>query len=194
MKKPKGMRKKKGGAEKPKAVPVRPAKAFDRLEPRQKRFVMEYVRCYNATKAAKRAGYSAISAKNIGSENMAKPDILEAVKDCMSDAGLTRGQVSMAIREMAFGCDIADFEGLSRGKSLGDLRRSGMDTRFLRKVKTRRELSGKGEDQREFEVREYEVIDRVKALETLARLEGMFKDESDKSARFRFDIEGEEEQ
>ena len=45
------------------------------LEPRQERFVLEYLIDLNATQAAIRAGYSEKTARAIGCENLTKPDI-----------------------------------------------------------------------------------------------------------------------
>ena len=45
------------------------------LTPKQKAFADYYIECGNATKAAKRAGYSAKTAARIGSENLQKLDI-----------------------------------------------------------------------------------------------------------------------
>ncbi len=47
------------------------------LSEKQRRFVNEYLVDLNATKAAKRAGYSRASARSIGAENLTKPDIQE---------------------------------------------------------------------------------------------------------------------
>jgi phage terminase small subunit len=44
---------------------------------RQQRFVQEYLVDLNATQAAIRAGYSQLTARQIGSENLAKPAIAE---------------------------------------------------------------------------------------------------------------------
>ena len=49
------------------------------MTPRQQRFVEEFLIDLNATQAAIRAGYSPRTARNIASENLAKPDIQEAV-------------------------------------------------------------------------------------------------------------------
>ena len=46
---------------------------------RQQRFVAEYLVDFNATRAAIRAGYSRRIARQIGSENLSKPDIRRAV-------------------------------------------------------------------------------------------------------------------
>jgi phage terminase small subunit len=49
------------------------------LSPKQQRFVEEYLIDLNATRAAIRAGYSKKTARAIASENLAKPNIQEAV-------------------------------------------------------------------------------------------------------------------
>ena len=49
------------------------------LSPKQQRFVEEYLVDLNATQAAVRAGYSKKTARAIASENLAKPNIQEAV-------------------------------------------------------------------------------------------------------------------
>ena len=50
-----------------------------KLTPKQQRFVEEYLLDLNATQAAIRAGYSKKTARAIASENLAKPNIQEAV-------------------------------------------------------------------------------------------------------------------
>ena len=47
---------------------------------RQIRFADEYVLCGNATEAARRAGYSDKTARQIAAENLSKPVVLEAIK------------------------------------------------------------------------------------------------------------------
>lgn len=49
------------------------------LNPKQKRFVAEYLIDGNATQAAIRAGYSKKTARSIGAENLTKPDIAAAI-------------------------------------------------------------------------------------------------------------------
>lgn len=49
------------------------------MTPKQQRFVEEYLVDLNATQAAIRAGYSAATARQMGSENLSKPDIADAV-------------------------------------------------------------------------------------------------------------------
>ena len=51
------------------------------MNERQQRFCAEYIIDHNATQAAIRAGYSAKTAKSIGSENLTKPDIAEKIRE-----------------------------------------------------------------------------------------------------------------
>lgn len=55
------------------------SKLLKNLEPRQRKFVGAYCRCFNATQAAISAGYSKKTARSIGSENLTKPDIKNAI-------------------------------------------------------------------------------------------------------------------
>lgn len=56
------------------------------LTPKQRAFAEEYVKCRNAAEAARRAGYKPDHAKDIGAENLAKPNILAYLKE-LSDPG-----------------------------------------------------------------------------------------------------------
>lgn len=51
-----------------------------KLTPKQKIFCKEYLIDFNATRAAKAAGYSEKTARKIGSENLTKPDIQEQIQ------------------------------------------------------------------------------------------------------------------
>lgn len=56
-----------------------PADTETELTPRQQRFVEEYLVDLNATQAAIRSGYSPKTAGAIGSENLQKPEIADAI-------------------------------------------------------------------------------------------------------------------
>ena len=51
------------------------------LTPKQQRFVDEYLIDLNATQAAIRAGYSEKTAYSVGSENLRKPEVQEAIQE-----------------------------------------------------------------------------------------------------------------
>lgn len=54
------------------------------LTDKQQRFVDEYLIDLNATQAAIRAGYSEKTAKEIGSENLTKPNIAKAIEEAQN--------------------------------------------------------------------------------------------------------------
>ena len=99
------------------------------LTPKQQAFADYYIECGNATKAAKRAGYSAKTAAKIGSENLQKLDISEYIArrtQAQNEArvasadevlqffsSVMRGEV-----KDQFGLDAALSDRLSAGKEL----------------------------------------------------------------------------
>ena len=51
------------------------------LTHKQKAFADEFLKCGNATEAAKRAGYSEQSARQMGTENLSKPSISSYIQE-----------------------------------------------------------------------------------------------------------------
>lgn len=76
------------------------------LNPRQKKFVQEYLINSNATKAAKLAGYSEKTAYSIGQENLKKPEIAAAIEKAAAataeKANITYERVMSELGRMAF--------------------------------------------------------------------------------------------
>lgn len=99
------------------------------LTPKQKAFADAYIETGNATEAARRAGYSEKTAKQIGSENLSKPDVSAYIKSRMADleaqrvasadevmrffSSVMRGEV-----KDQFGLDASLQDRLSAGKEL----------------------------------------------------------------------------
>lgn len=72
-----------------------------KLTPKQRRFVEEYCVDFNATQAAIRAGYSERTAYSIGSENLIKPEISEAIENRLESLDLTAAQTSKLMSDIA---------------------------------------------------------------------------------------------
>ena len=69
------------------------------LTPKQQRFVEEYLIDLNATQAAIRAGYSEKTAKEIGSENLTKPNIAKAIEEAQESlSNKTQLTVDMVVQ------------------------------------------------------------------------------------------------
>lgn len=81
------------------------------LNPRERQFVYEYLKDFNATKAAIRAGYSERTARQIGSENLSKPDIQAAIAaatdQMLAEAAVSVGRVIREYSRIAFS-DLTD--------------------------------------------------------------------------------------
>lgn len=72
------------------------------LTAKQEAFVAEYLVDLNATQAAIRAGYSEKTARQVGSENLSKPDIADAIAEAREQqANRTGVTADMVIRELA---------------------------------------------------------------------------------------------
>lgn len=76
------------------------------LTPKQQRFVEEYLVDLNATQAAVRAGYSAKTARQIGDENLSKPDIAEALEKAIAQqserTGISADRVLTELAKIGF--------------------------------------------------------------------------------------------
>lgn len=62
----------------------------EELTPRQKAFADEYLKCGNATEAARKAGYSEKTARQMATENLTKPSILDYIKERQKQIESTR--------------------------------------------------------------------------------------------------------
>lgn len=80
----------------------------DNLTDRQRAFCEEYLTTWNAAEAARRAGYSAASARSIGSENLTKPDIRAYIDRRMRELQLGEDTVLARLADIAF-ADMGDF-------------------------------------------------------------------------------------
>lgn len=69
----------------------------------QRRFVEEYTKDCNATRAAKAAGYSEKTAHATGWENLRKPEISAAIKARLDELSLSAGEVLHRVSLMARG-------------------------------------------------------------------------------------------
>ncbi len=85
---------------------AKPKSKAGKLTPKQARFVAEYLVDLNAAQAAIRAGYSAKTAKEIGCENLTKPNIQAAIEagqlNLSRKTGITQERVLNELAKIAF--------------------------------------------------------------------------------------------
>ena len=137
---------------------------------KQKRFAEEYLIDLNATQAAIRAGYSPDTAKEIGCENLTKPNIRACIDREMAErskrTGVNAERVVMELAKVAFvqAVDVIDPKTATvKEDALSE------DTAAIQSVK----VKTFGDDGLE---REIKMADKLKALELLGKHMGMFKD------------------
>lgn len=87
--------------------------ADKKMTAKQKRFCDEYLVDMNATKAAIRAGYSVKTAKQIGQENLTKPDLKMYIEERM--AKMEASLVADSVEVMMYLTDVL------RGKSFSSV-------------------------------------------------------------------------
>mgnify|MGYP003262716988 FL=1 len=140
---------------------------------KQKRFVEEYLIDLNATQAAIRAGYSPDTAQQMGSENLSKPVIKNAIDKVIAErsrrTGINQDRVIQEIAKLAFlnPIDVIDMdEATIKGEANRD------DTACIASVKVK-VIPGEDGNITEREVKTY---DKLKALELLGKHLGMFTD------------------
>lgn len=124
----------------------------------------------NATQAAIRAGYSPDTAKEIGCENLTKPNIRACIDREMAErskrTGVNADRVVMELAKVAFvnAVDVIDPKTATvKEDALSE------DTAAIQSVK----VKTFGDDGLE---REIKMADKLKALELLGKHMGMFKD------------------
>ncbi len=71
------------------------------LNNRQKTFVHEYLKCFNATKSALLAGYSQKTAYAIGHENLNKVEIKSAIEKALEQSAMSANEVLMRLASQA---------------------------------------------------------------------------------------------
>lgn len=159
-----------------------------KLSPKQQLFADEYLIDLNATQAAIRAGYSPKTAKEIGSENLTKPNIRTYIDQKMADrsrrTGISQDRVLQELARIAFVQipDVIDVETARVNESA-----SPDDLAVIQGIKIKESWGDKGSSVE----REVKIADKGKALEMIGRHLGMFNDKQElniKSVTFVDDV------
>lgn len=146
------------------------------LTNKQQAFVAHYLRDFNATQAAIRAGYSARTASAIGSENLRKPLISRAIQDHLDGLKVGADEVLYRLGEHARGT----MEDFINPDELPEIFKAAAGSKKLHLVKkaihTKRYTS-KGEL---IETKtEFELYDAQSALGLLGKHHKLFTDRVD---------------
>ena len=136
---------------------------------KQKRFIEEYLIDLNATQAAIRAGYSPKTAKDIGCENLAKPNISDAIDKAMAErsrrTGINQDRILLELARIGL-AKITDVVDPDTGKIRPDA--SEDDLACIQSIKIKPNEFGTE--------REVKLYDKKSALVDLGKHLGLFKD------------------
>jgi phage terminase small subunit len=145
------------------------------LTNKQKAFIEEYLKDFNATRAAERAGYRGNDATlgAIGYENLRKPQIAERVSHRLRESAMTADEVLMRLSEQAR-ADISEFL-----KEYGAIDWDAVDKKghLVKKI-----THTKGKQSI------IEIYDAQSALSLLGRAHGLFKDKVEHSGKLESDV------
>ena len=79
-----------------------------RITKKQRVFVEEYLQCWNAAEAARRAGYSERTARQIGSKLLTNVDISKAIEERIREKAMSADEVLLRLADQARG-NMGDF-------------------------------------------------------------------------------------
>ena len=154
---------------------------MDKITPKQQRFVSEYLIDLNATQAAIRAGYSPRTAKQMGTENLAKPVLAAAIQKAMADRGKrTEIEADDVIRELAkIGfANMMDYTRVTdEGEMVVDLSKITREqAAAIGEVTVEDFMDGRGDDARAVRRVRFKLADKRAALVDLGRHFALFTD------------------
>jgi phage terminase small subunit len=135
---------------------------------RERLFVEEYLNCWNASEAARRAGYSEKSAAEIGRQNLRKLDISRAIEARIAERAISANEVLARLAEQAR-FDANEFLSEAGELDMKSAKKKGLG-KFIRRLKSQ---SG------EHASVDIEFIDTQGALEKLGKHLKLFTEKSE---------------
>jgi phage terminase small subunit len=143
------------------------------LTNKQKAFIEEYLKDFNATRAAERAGYQGNDATlgAVGYENLRKPQLAERISQRLQEIAMSADEVLARLADQARG-DIGDFVKIidGTGQAIVDLEKAKAAGKLHLVKKIRYNAKGG---------LEIELYDAQAALSLLGKTHGLFKDRVD---------------
>lgn len=147
-----------------------------KLTKKQQLFVDEYLIDLNATQAAIRAGYSVNSARDIGCENLTKPNIQQAIAEHMAErskrTGVNQDRIVLELAKIAF-VNMGDLIDLKNGSILTTAKTD--DLACIEGFKYKESDNDYGGSVE----REVKFASKLRALELLGKHLGMWNDKLD---------------
>lgn len=150
------------------------------LNNKQRAFIAEYLRDFNATQAAIRVGYSEKTSYSIGPRLLENVEVKAAIRQRLDEKAMCADEVLQLLAQHARG-DMGDFlsiDSMSFSLDLQKAKELGL-TRLIKKVKDRVVMTSKDGEETETHTLEIELYDAKSALDTLAKYHGLLVDRTD---------------
>lgn len=143
------------------------------LTNKQQAFIDYYLICFNATEAARQAGYSEKTARSIGHENLTKPDIREEIDRRVSELTMSADEALVRMTQIARG-DLARYIWDDGTIDIKTLKEDG-NGHLLKKYNHTRTLSTRKDGtETESESVGFELYPADVAIERVMKYHGMF--------------------
>lgn len=163
------------------------------LTNKQQAFVREYTRDFNATRAAKAAGYSDKTAYSYGQQLLKNLEIQDAIKAHIAEVSMSEDEVKTRLADIARG-DIADLLDINPSSYNLKLMVDGEvnpKTKLIRKIKQKvTTILAKSEsaEDREIVETEIELYSAHDALRDIGKMYAMFTDKQEQSGEVSLKI------
>jgi phage terminase small subunit len=159
------------------------------LTDKQRLFVEEYLQSWNATDAARKAGYSEHTASFIGYENLRKPYIREFIDRRLSESVMSANEALKRLSDQARATLLPFIDITEEGFVYFNFSHpeAKQYMHLIKKVKSKRtrrmEGSGKNAEMWEDEWVEVELYDAQAALEKIGKYHGLFVERTDVTSK-----------
>lgn len=141
------------------------------------------MKCFNATEAAKRAGYAESTAYSQGSRLLKDVEVKDEVRRLIDQKSMSEDEILVRLGELAHASYLPFVNIASDGHVYFDFNNPQAKNylHLIKKIKSKRRRTVEGQDGGEWEQEwvEVELHDSQAALNTLARIKGMFADKVD---------------
>lgn len=157
-----------------------PSAGRKRLTPRQQKFVAEFLKHGNATKAAERAGYTKNRANQAGYQVLTNPDVAAEVEErrkrVLQEIDVDAEMIAAELARCGF-ANMEDFTRIVNGDPVPDFSGVTRDKMAaVQEVTVDTYMDGKGDDAREVKRVKFRLTDKRQSLVDLAKLLGFWKE------------------
>lgn len=144
-----------------------------RLTTKQRVFVEEYLRSWNATAAAKAAGYSERTARQIGQQNLSKVDIAAEIERRIAELKMTADEALLRTADIARG-DLSEWITEDGYIDIAALKASGKGHLLKKYKQTRRVTTTQSGNEFETTMTEFELYPADAAQDRILRASGIY--------------------